>query len=249
MNSKAAGPGVFGPRHVAIIMDGNGRWAHGRSLPRSSGHRQGIEAVRRTVHAAIEFGVRYLTIYSFSTENWSRPQSEIRYLMGLLRRFIQQDVAELHGAGVRIVVIGEREGLSPDILAMLDDCQRLTAHNTGLSLVVAFNYGSRQEIARAARRIAEDVAAGRLDPADVDTEALAQRLYAPDIPDPDLLIRTSGEQRLSNYLLWQLAYTEFVFVEEHWPEFGRDAFARAIAEYQSRERRYGGITTRATTPA
>jgi undecaprenyl diphosphate synthase len=234
---------------VAIIMDGNGRWAHLRSLPRSAGHRQGIEAVRRTVRAAIEFGVRYLTIYSFSTENWSRPHSEITYLMGLLKRFIQQDVAELHGANVRIVVIGERGGLSPDILAMLDDCQRLTAQNTGLTLVVAFNYGSRQEIASAARAIAEDVAAGRLDPADVDADAVAARLYAPDIPDPDLLIRTSGEQRLSNYLLWQLAYTEFVFVEEHWPDFGRDTFARAIAEYRSRERRYGGITARATTPA
>jgi len=232
-----------------MIMDGNGRWAHGRSLPRSAGHRQGIEAVRRTVRAAIEFGVRYLTIYSFSTENWSRPQSEIRYIMGLLRRFIQQDVAELHGAGVRIVVIGERNGLAADILAMLDDVQRLTAQNTGLTLVVAFNYGSRQEIASAARRIAEEVAAGRLKPENVDADALAARLYAPGIPDPDLLIRTSGEQRLSNYLLWQLAYTEFVFLDEHWPDFGRETFARAIAEYQGRERRYGGITARATTPA
>jgi undecaprenyl diphosphate synthase len=249
MDSDASAAGVTGPRHVAIIMDGNGRWAHRRSLPRSAGHRQGIEAVRRTVRAAIEFGVRYLTIYSFSTENWTRPQTEITYLMGLLKRFIQQDVAELHGANVRIVVIGEREGLTPDILSMLDECQRLTAQNTGLTLVVAFNYGSRQEIASAARRIAEDVAAGRLRPQDVDADALASRLYAPDIPDPDLLIRTSGEQRLSNYLLWQLAYSEFVFVDEHWPDFGRDTFARAIAEYHSRERRYGGITARATSPA
>jgi undecaprenyl diphosphate synthase len=237
------------PHHVAIIMDGNGRWAHMRSLPRSAGHRQGIEAVRRTVRAAIEFGVRYLTIYSFSTENWSRPQSEIGYLMGLLKRFIQQDVAELHGANVRIVVIGEREGLGADIIAMLDDCQRLTAGNTGLTLVVAFNYGSRQEIATAARRIAEDVAAGRLKPEDVDIAALSTRLYAPDIPDPDLLIRTSGEQRLSNYLLWQLAYTEFVFIDEHWPDFNRDIFGRALAEYRSRERRYGGIPAKALTPA
>lgn len=247
MDSDAPMTGV--PRHVAIIMDGNGRWAHLRSLPRSAGHRQGIEAVRRTVRAAIEFGVRYLTVYSFSTENWTRPQSEISYLMGLLKRFIQQDVAELHGANVRIVVIGEREGLGADIVAMLDECQRLTANNTGLTLVVAFNYGSRQEIASAARRIAEEVAAGRMKPEDVDVAALAARLYAPGIPDPDLLIRTSGEQRLSNYLLWQLAYTEFVFVDEHWPDFNREIFARALAEYQSRERRYGGITAKALTHA
>jgi len=241
MDSDAPVAGVNGPRHVAIIMDGNGRWARRRSLPRSAGHRQGIEAVRRTVRAAIEFGVRYLTIYSFSTENWSRPPSEIAYLMGLLKRFIKQDVAELHGANVRIVVIGEREGLPADILAMLDDVQRLTAGNTGLTLVVAFNYGSRQEIASAARRIAEDVAAGRLDPAAVDVEAVASRMYAPGIPDPDLLIRTSGELRISNFLLWQIAYAEIWVSDVLWPDFRRRHLLQAIVDYQKRERRYGGI--------
>ncbi|MFO1089812.1 MAG: isoprenyl transferase [Hyphomicrobiales bacterium] len=248
MDSDATMAGSI-PRHVAIIMDGNGRWAHLRSLPRSAGHRQGIEAVRRSVRAAIDFGIEYLTIYSFSTENWSRPTSEITYLMSLLRRFIQQDVAELHANNVKIIVIGEREGLTRDIVSMLEESERLTAGNTGLKLVVAFNYGGRQEIARAAREIAEEVAAGRLKPDQVDADAISSRLHAPGVPDPDLLIRTSGEQRLSNFLLWQLAYAEFVFVDEHWPDFNRDTFARAIAVYQSRERRYGGVTKRALSPA
>jgi undecaprenyl diphosphate synthase len=234
-----------GPRHVAIIMDGNGRWAHQRSLPRSAGHRQGVEAVRRAVRAASEFDIAYLTLYSFSAENWSRPAEEVSYLLTLLRRFIRQDVAELHAANVRILVVGERDGLAADIVEMIEDCERLTAANTGLSLIVAFNYGSRQEIVHAARVVAAAVAAGRLAPEAITTRHLSEALYLPGIPDPDLLIRTSGEQRLSNFLLWQLAYTEFVFVEEHWPEFNREIFARAIDTFQRRERRFGGITAQA----
>ena len=229
-----------GPRHVAIIMDGNGRWAHQRSLPRSAGHRQGVEAVRRAVRAAIEFDIAYLTLYSFSAENWSRPAEEVSYLLTLLRRFIRQDVAELHAANVRILVIGERDGLAADIVQMIEDCERLTAANTGLSLIVAFNYGSRQEIVRAAREVAAAVAAGRLAPEAITTRHLSEALYLPDVPDPDLLIRTSGEQRLSNFLLWQLAYTELHFVDTLWPDFGERQLRQALADYASRRRRFGG---------
>jgi undecaprenyl diphosphate synthase len=233
------------PRHVAIIMDGNGRWAHERSLPRSAGHRQGVEAVRRAVRAALELGIEYLTIYSFSAENWSRPAEEVSDLLGLLRRFIQRDVAELHGAGVKVRVIGERTDLSSDIAPLIEQTERLTRDNTKLTLVVAFNYGSRQEIARAARSLAEEVKAGRLRPDEITPEAIARSLYASDVPDPDLLIRTSGEQRLSNFLLWQCAYSEFVFVPEHWPDFSREILERALTEYRSRERRFGGLSVRA----
>jgi undecaprenyl diphosphate synthase len=222
-------------------MDGNGRWAASRGLPRSAGHRQGVEALRRAVRAAGEFGIEYLTIYSFSSENWSRPAEEVSFLLDLLRRFIRQDVAELHQAGVKISVIGDREGLEPGIVALLEDAERLTRDNTKLKLVVAFNYGSRQEITRAARAIAEKVRDGRIDPADITAPVLANHLDTAGIPDPDLLIRTGGEQRLSNYLLWQCAYTEFVFVDEHWPDFSAEVFARALAEYQSRDRRFGGL--------
>jgi undecaprenyl diphosphate synthase len=233
------------PRHVAIIMDGNGRWARARSLPRSAGHRQGVEAVRRTVRAALELGIDYLTIYSFSAENWSRPAEEVSDLLGLLRRFVQRDVAELHGAGVKVRVIGERSDLSPDIAQLIEHTERLTRDNTRLTLVVAFNYGSRQEIARAARNLAEEVKAGRLAPEDITPEAMARALYASDIPDPELLIRTGGEQRLSNFLLWQCAYSEFVFVPEHWPDFSRDILKRALGEYRTRDRRFGGLSVRA----
>src|SRR5918994_6148922 len=233
------------PRHVAVIMDGNGRWAHQRSLPRSAGHRQGVEAVRRAVRAALELGIEYLTIYSFSSENWSRPADEVSDLLSLLRRFIKQDVAELHAAGVRVRVIGERTGLAPDIAALIEDTERLTRQNEAMTLVVAFNYGSRQEIAQAARQLAEDAAAGRIDPAEITPDAISSSLYASDIPDPDLLIRTSGEQRLSNFLLWQCAYTEFVFVDEHWPDFSREVLERAIEEYRTRDRRFGGLTAKA----
>jgi undecaprenyl diphosphate synthase len=233
------------PRHVAIIMDGNGRWAHERSLPRSAGHRQGVEAVRRAVRAGLELGIAYLTIYSFSAENWSRPVEEVSDLLGLLKRFIQQDVAELHASGVKVRVIGERSTLSPDIATLIEETERLTRDNTRLTLVVAFNYGSRQEIAAAAGRLAEEVEAGRLKPSQITPEAMTRSLYAGDIPDPDLLIRTGGEQRLSNFLLWQCAYSEFVFVPEHWPDFSREIFERALNEYRMRDRRFGGLTAQA----
>jgi undecaprenyl diphosphate synthase len=232
------------PRHVAIIMDGNGRWAAARGLPRGEGHRRGVEALRKTVRAAGDLGISYLTIFSFSSENWSRPPAEVRDLMGLLRLFVRNDLAELHRNQVRVRVIGERDDLAPDVRGLLEEAETLTKDNKQLTLVVAFNYGSRQEMARAARRVAQQVAAGKLDPAAIDADMLAQHLDAPDLPDPDLVIRTSGELRLSNFLLWQSAYSEFVFVPTYWPDFDRAALEDAIAEYCRRERRFGGLAAR-----
>jgi undecaprenyl diphosphate synthase len=229
------------PRHVAIIMDGNGRWASARGLPRGEGHRRGVEALRKTVRAAGEMGIRFLTIFSFSAENWSRPPSEIRDLMGLLRRFIRNDMAELHQNGVKVRVIGERDDLDPDIRRLLEEAEELTKDNIGLTLVVAFNYGARQEIARAAARIAVMIKDRSLDPSAITADLIGQNLDAPDLPDPDLIIRTSGEQRLSNFLLWQAAYSELVFVPTYWPDFDRAALEGAIAEYHRRERRFGGL--------
>ena len=232
------------PRHVAIIMDGNGRWAAARGLPRGEGHRRGVEALRRTIRSAGEIGIKFITIFSFSAENWSRPANEIGELMGLLRRFIRNDLAELHRNGVRVRVIGERNNLAPDIGRLLVEAEELTKNNDGLTLVVAFNYGARQEITRAARRVAEDVAQGRIKPSDVTMETLGGFLDAPDIPDPDLIIRTSGEQRLSNFLLWQAAYSELIFVPTYWPDFDRAALDAAIREYRQRERRFGGLVAK-----
>jgi undecaprenyl diphosphate synthase len=229
------------PQHVAIIMDGNGRWAAARGLPRGEGHRRGVEALRKTVRAAGELGISYLTIFSFSAENWSRPPAEIRDLMGLLRRFIRHDLAELHQNGVKVVVIGERTDLEPDIRRLLEEAEDLTRDNGNLTLVVAFNYGGRQEIARAAARIAVRVKAGLVEPEAITAELVGEHLDAPDLPDPDLIIRTSGELRLSNFLLWQAAYSELVFVPTYWPDFDRAALEGAIAEYLRRERRFGGL--------
>ena len=229
------------PRHVAIIMDGNGRWAATRGLPRAEGHRRGVEALRRTVRAAGEMGIKVLTIFSFSAENWSRPASEIGELMGLLRRFVRNDLAELHQNNIRVRIIGERSGLDPDIGRLLVEAEDLTKNNDGLTLVVAFNYGARQEIVRAARRIAEAVERGEARAQDIGMETFERFLDAPDIPDPDVIIRTSGEQRLSNFLLWQAAYSELVFVPTYWPDFDRAALESAIREYQQRERRFGGL--------
>ena len=233
------------PRHVAIIMDGNGRWAEARGLPRGEGHRRGVEALRRTVRAAGELGIAILTIFSFSAENWSRPQAEIRDLMALLRLFVRNDLADLNRNNVRVQVIGERDDLAPDIRALVEEAETLTKANTGLTVVVAFNYGSRQEIARAARALAREVRAGRLDPEQVTAERLGARLDTAAMPDPDLIIRTSGEQRLSNFLLWQGAYSELVFVPIYWPDFDRAALEAAIDEYHRRERRFGGLSARA----
>jgi undecaprenyl diphosphate synthase len=232
------------PRHVAIIMDGNGRWASLRGLPRGEGHRRGVEALRRTVRAAGDLGIAYLTIFSFSAENWSRPPAEIRELMGLLRRFIRHDLADLHRSGVRVRIIGERDNLDTDIRRLLDEAENLTKDNDKLVLVVAFNYGARQEIARAAQRVAAAVSVGDLAISAVTAETLGGYLDAPELPDPDLIIRTSGEQRLSNFLLWQAAYSELVFVSTYWPDFDRVTLEGAITEYRRRERRFGGLVAR-----
>ena len=238
---RAGAPFDVAPRHVAIIMDGNGRWAAARGLPRGEGHRRGVEALRRVVRGAGELGVRYLTIFSFSSENWSRPAQEIGDLFGLLKRFIRNDLAELHRDGVKVRIIGERAGLEPDIIALLTEAEELTRNNTKMTLIVAFNYGSRQEIANAAQRLAADAVAGKLDPKAITADALEAKLDTAGIPDPDLIIRTSGEQRLSNFLMWQAAYSEFVFVPLHWPDFDKAALRDAIDEYSRRERRFGGL--------
>lgn len=236
------------PRHVAIIMDGNGRWAQSRGLPRVEGHRRGVEALRQSVDAAVHLGVQYLTVYSFSIENWRRPASEVSDLMGLIKLFIRRDLAELHRNGVRIRIVGAPDDVPHDVGALLHEAQETTRDNKGLTLVVAFNYGARQEIVQAARRIAEAVAAGTMRPEDVTEASFAKRLYTADIPDPDLVIRTSGELRLSNFLLWQSAYAEFVFTDVLWPDFGRADLEAAINAFRQRERRYGGLS-RAGSPA
>lgn len=227
------------PRHVAIIMDGNGRWARARGLPRVAGHRKGAEAVRTTIRAAIEAGVEFLTLYGFSSENWKRPASEVSDLMGLLRLYLRSEIASLHENGVRLSIIGDRERLAPDIVSLIEEAESLTAGNRRLVLTMALSYGGRAEIAAAARRLAERVKAGDLDPAAIDEDAFAGQLFTRDIPDPDVLIRTSGEKRISNFLLWQSAYTEFLFVDTLWPDFGQADFNEALGEFRRRERRYG----------
>ncbi len=229
------------PVHIAIIMDGNGRWAKSRGLPRTAGHRRGAEAVREAVKSAGELGVSYLTLFGFSSENWKRPQGEVRDLMGLLRIYLRNEIKELHASGVRLCVAGERQRLDPDIIRLIEDAERKTAANTKFTLVLALSYGGRQELVQAARRLAEEVAAGRRDPAEIDEQAFASQLFTAGIPDPDLLIRTSGEKRISNFLLWQSAYAELVFLDVLWPDFSRLDLEAAIQEYQRRERRYGTI--------
>ena len=229
------------PLHVAIIMDGNGRWAQRRGLPRSAGHRRGAEAAQEVVRAAARLGVRYLTLYSFSSENWSRPADEVSDLMALLRRYLRSEVADLHEGGARLRVIGDREGLPADIVPLIDNMEQLTADNSVIDVVIALNYGSRQEIARAARTLAEGAASGRLDPSTIDEQSIERALDTADIPHPDVLIRTSGEKRISNFLLWQLAYAELIFTDTLWPDFGEADLAAALGEYHARERRFGGV--------
>jgi undecaprenyl diphosphate synthase len=229
------------PAHVAIIMDGNGRWAQARGLPRFEGHRRGVDAVRRAVRSAIAHDVRYLTIYSFSSENWRRPPDEVAMLMGLLKRFIRNDLAELNRNDVRVRIIGERGNLAPDIAPLLVEAESLTKNNRGLTLTVAFNYGGRQEIVEAARRLAIEVRDGRVDANAIGVEDFAERLDTAGLPDPDLIIRTSGEMRLSNFLLWQAAYAELVFLPILWPDFDDAAFVSALDQYASRERRFGAV--------
>jgi len=227
------------PTHVAIIMDGNGRWAAARHLPRIAGHREGARAVRRTIEAALRHGVPWLTLYAFSSENWRRPAGEVFDLTGLLRTYIKSELAELAAAGVRLRIIGERDRFPADIQADLAAAEASTAVNAKLNLTVALSYGARAELAVAARRIAAEVQAGTLDPASVDEAAVASRLFTAGTPDPDLLIRTSGEQRLSNFLLWQAAYAELVFQDVLWPDYAEAQFAAALAIYAQRERRFG----------
>jgi len=227
------------PQHIAVIMDGNGRWAHARGKPRTAGHRQGAEAVRRVVERVGELGVSYLTVFGFSAENWKRPESEIEDLMWLLRRYLQSEVAELHKNDVRFRTIGDRSRLSGDLQRLIADSEASTAANGGLTFTLALNYGGRQDIVAAARDLSREVAAGTLDPNDIDADRFAQALSTDGMPDPDMLIRTSGEQRISNFLLWQCAYAELVFVDKLWPDMGKDDVNRAVLEYQRRERRYG----------
>lgn len=234
------------PRHVAIIMDGNGRWAKERGLPRTIGHTKGVEAVRRAVEYAGDVGIEYLTLYAFSSENWSRPEEEVSDLLGLLRRFIRRDLAELHRSNVRIKVIGERHKLRSDILPLLLEAEETTRNNSGLTLVIAFNYGSRDELTRATRAVVAKVTAGLIAPENITEELISSHLDTAGIPDPDLIIRTSGEERLSNFLLWQAAYAEFVFLPGFWPDFGPDMFNEALRIFAARDRRYGGLSA---TPA
>jgi undecaprenyl diphosphate synthase len=227
------------PVHVAIIMDGNGRWARARGLPRTAGHKRGAEAVKTAAESAVELGVQYLTLFGFSSENWKRPLAEISDLMGLLRYYLRNELNFLCKQGIRLRVIGERERLAPDIVNLIESAERQTAGNCRLTLIIALSYGGRAEIADASRRLAEKAVAGLLRPADIDERMLSDSLYTADVPDPDLLIRTSGEKRISNFLLWQLAYAELIFVDTPWPDFSREDFVEALREFRRRERRYG----------
>ena len=229
------------PSHVAIIMDGNGRWATKRGLPRVAGHRAGAKAIEEAIASAIECRVRYLTLYSFSTENWSRPRDEVSALMGLFIEVLGAKMSDLMDQGVRVRVIGRLDEMPARTAEAFRDAMRRTAHNEALELLIALNYGGRAELTDAARRIAADIAAGTLDPADVDEAAVAARLYTAGVPDPELLIRTSGEVRISNFLLWQIAYSEIIMTDTLWPDFGRDDLLEAIVDYQGRERRFGGL--------
>ena len=230
------------PRHVAIVMDGNGRWAKQRGLPRTDGHRAGEDAVARAVDAALELGIDNLTLYAFSTENWRRPPSEVRFLLNDTERFVRRRRDEFHAKGVRMRWIGRRERRIPKrVQAQIDESVEMTKANTRMTLTVAFNYGSRAELGDAARAIASEAAAGRLDPARVTDRTIAKYLYDPKLPDVDLVVRTSGEQRISNYLLWQAAYAELVFLDVLWPDFAREHLFDAVREYQVRGRRFGGV--------
>ena len=233
------------PRHVAIIMDGNGRWARKRHLPRAAGHVQGVSTVRTIVRAASDVGLANLTLYAFSSENWKRPQTEILHLMGLFRAYFRDDVSELVERNVRMRVIGSRARADDDIVAMIEEGERRTAGNDGLNLVFAFDYGSHEEIASAARALARAAAKGELDPESITPEYFANRLQTGGIPDPDLIIRTSGERRLSNFLLWQSAYAELAFVDTLWPDFTRAQFLSVLDAFADRERRFGAVAPEA----
>jgi undecaprenyl diphosphate synthase len=242
LDAPSPGARANPPVHVAIIMDGNGRWATARGLPRLAGHRRGADAVRTAIEAAIENGVRYLTLFGFSSENWKRASDEVQGLMDLLRHHLRAQFAEIHAQGIRVRMIGERERLPADIVTMIAQVEETTRANTRLDLVIALSYGGRGEIVDAARRVAIDAAAGKLDPSRIDESVFAARLWTAGMPDPDVLIRTSGEQRISNFLLWQCAYAELIFVDALWPDFSKRHFADAVAEFARRERRFGAVS-------
>ncbi|WP_413203323.1 isoprenyl transferase [Rhodospirillum sp. A1_3_36] len=227
--------------HVAIIMDGNGRWAKARSLPRTAGHKRGAESVRAVVEAAPELGITHLTLFGFSSENWKRPEGEVGDLMGLLRLYLSKEVRGLHRNNVRLRIIGDRTRFSQEIVTLIEKGEDLTRDNSGLQLSIALNYGARMELVEAAKTMARDAVAGKLDPDGLDEERFAGYLLTSDLPDPDVLVRTSGEQRISNFLLWQCAYTELVFTPVLWPDFGREALSQALVDYRNRDRRYGGL--------
>jgi len=238
--TQTPGP-VSAPTHVAVIMDGNGRWAQARGLPRTAGHKQGAEAVRRTLIGAGDLGVKYLTLFGFSAENWRRPESEVSALMGLLRIYLRSEIAELHSRGARVRVIGDMSRFAPDITAMIAQAEDLTRHNTSINLTIALNYGGRQEITAAARTLAQEAVAGRLDPKAINETLFETCLTTAGMPDPDLLIRTSGELRVSNFLLWQCAYAEMIFTDTLWPDFDRHHLEEAIVEFNRRQRRFGAV--------
>jgi len=229
------------PGHIGVIMDGNGRWARARGKARTEGHVAGVKALRRMVELCIRYGVQYLTVFSFSSENWTRPREEVRFIFALLHRFIASDLDTLVRNNVRVRVIGARHDLEESLRRLIADVETKTAMNTGLNLIVAFNYGGKAEITEATRQIAEAVAAGRLRPDEISEETIAAALYTGGMPDPDVIIRTSGERRFSNFLLWQGAYSELIFIEENWPDFNEATFLRVLDDYSSRERRFGGI--------
>jgi len=237
----AAADPMPGPHHVAIIMDGNGRWAKARALPRVAGHRRGADAVRRVVRGAGELGIPVLTLFAFSTENWTRPADEVNDLMGLLRHYLRNELEELHKNGASLRVIGNRDGLAADIVRDIDQAEKMTRGNTRIDVNICINYGARDEILQATRSLARRVVAGELTADSIDEARFEQELLTAGVPDPDLLIRTSGEQRISNFLLWQCAYAELVFVDTLWPDFGKEHLEQAIAEFRRRERRYGGV--------
>jgi undecaprenyl diphosphate synthase len=237
----ASRPDLRIPAHIGVIMDGNGRWAQARGKPRTEGHVAGVRALRATVENCINYGVDYLTVFSFSSENWTRPKDEISFIFGLLRRFVASDLEKLHRNNVRVKIIGSRDGLDDGLRRLIAEVETTTAMNTGLKLQVAFNYGGKAEIADAVRRIASLVASGRLKAEDITEGTIARALYTAGMPDPDIIIRTSGERRFSNFLLWQSAYSELVFIEENWPDFDEAAFLRVLEDYTGRDRRYGGV--------
>lgn len=234
-------PGLRIPRHLGVIMDGNGRWARARGKPRTEGHIAGVKALRRMVELCIRYGVDHLTVFSFSSENWTRPRDEVNFIFGLLRRFVASDLEKLIRNNVQVRIIGSRQGLDESLQRLIAEVEAKTRANTGLQLVVAFNYGGKAEITEAMREIARGVAAGLIKPEDITEATVERALYTSGIPDPDIIIRTSGERRFSNFLLWQGAYSELIFVEENWPDFDESTFLRVLEEYASRERRFGGI--------